>query len=325
MDNKNDSACTNGVSANPAILDKLRRTNFQSLITKWQILNSSLEALAALGGELRLRREQLSGDWRVRSLLQDVVRCIDPELLDGIDATEELAALALIQTSFRQAIDLIENPARAPGWNYKDPLILESQGQVSRLIVRSIDMLATQRPDLGEALHQPGSFLDVGTGVGWLAIEAARAWPALRVIGIDPWKPALALARKNLAQSGVAERVELRSQRVEHLDDTAIFKLAWLPGPFIAPEIMALALERIHRALTPGGWLILGLHERPADALGEALMNLRIVRNGGHPWTKREVGEYLDAQGFERIEAVSSSPSVTLVLSRRPFVPDWCV
>src|SRR5215467_13864151 len=118
MDNKNDSACTNGVSANLAILDKLRRTNFQSLITKWQILNSSLEALAALGGELRLRREQLSGDWRVRSLLQDVVRCIDPELLDGIDATEERAALALIQTSFRQAIDLIENPARAPGWNY---------------------------------------------------------------------------------------------------------------------------------------------------------------------------------------------------------------
>ncbi|HEV3210275.1 MAG TPA: class I SAM-dependent methyltransferase [Chthoniobacterales bacterium] len=180
--------------------------SFESLMTKWQTLNSSLEALAALGGELRLRREKLAGDPRVRSLLQEVVRPIDPELLDGIDANQKRAALALIQTSFRQAIDLIENPARAPGWNYEDPVILESQGQVSRLIVRSIDTLAAQRPDLAEALHRPGAFLDVGTGVGWLAIEAARAWPALRVVGIDSWKPALALASKNLAQSGVAER-----------------------------------------------------------------------------------------------------------------------
>jgi precorrin-6B methylase 2 len=296
--------------------------SFELLITKWQTLNSSVEALAALAGELRLRRAELSGDSRVRSLLQDVVRRIDPELLDDIDANQERAALALIQTSFRQAIDLIENPARAPGWNYEDPVLLESQGQVSRLIVRNIDTLAAQRPDLREALHRPGAFLDVGTGVGWLAIEAARAWPALRVVGIGSWKPALALASKNLAQSGVAERVELRSQRAEHLNDKTIFTLAWLPGPFIAAEIITLVLERIHRALTPGGWLIFGLHAPPTDALGQALANLRIVRSGGHPWTTREVEERLDTQGFERIEAFSPSPSITLVLGQRPDAPD---
>jgi SAM-dependent methyltransferase len=101
----------------------------------------------------------------------------------------------------RQAIDLMENPAHAPGWNYEDPVVLESQGQVSRLIVRGIDMLATQRPDISATLRQPGAFLDVGTGVGWLAIEAARTWPALRVVGIDSWDPALTLAQKNLTQS----------------------------------------------------------------------------------------------------------------------------
>jgi len=296
--------------------------SFEKLITKWQTLNSSVEALAALAAELRLRREELNGDSRVRSLLQDVVRHIDPELLDGIDANEERAVLALIQTSFRQAIDLIENPARAPGWDYKDPVILESQGQVSRLIVRGIETLATKRPDFGQALHRPGAFLDVGTGVGWLAIEAARAWPALRIVGIDPWKPALALARKNLAQSGVAERVELRSQSVEHLDDKTIFTLAWLPGPFIGAEIITLALERIQQALTPGGWLIFGLQPRPTDALGEALTNLRIVRSGGYPWTIKEVEERMDAQGFERFEAFSPSPSVTLLLAQWPAAPE---
>lgn len=83
----------------------------------------------------------------------------------------------------------------------------------------------------------------VGTGVGWLAIEAARSWPALRIVGIDSWAPALTLARKNLAQSSVAERVELRSQRIEHLDDEKIFTLVWLPGPFIAAEIVAVGLD----------------------------------------------------------------------------------
>src|SRR5262249_1027135 len=100
-----------------AMLSKLRGMSFETLITKWLTLNTSVEALAALGAELRLRQEELKGDSRVRSLLQDVVRRIDPELLDAIEPNEERAAFALIQTSFRQAIDLIENPARAPGWN----------------------------------------------------------------------------------------------------------------------------------------------------------------------------------------------------------------
>jgi SAM-dependent methyltransferase len=145
--------------------------------------------------------------------------------------------------------------------------------------------MARQRPDLGATLRRPGAFLDSGTGVGWLAIEAARSWPALRVVGIDPWEPALTLARKNLAKSGIAERVELRSQRVEQLEEVAHFTLAWLPGPFIAAEVLDCALERIRRALRPGGWLIFGLNMPPRNRLEGTLTALRSVRSGGHPWT----------------------------------------
>src|SRR5215469_2966665 len=38
---------------------------------------------------------------------------------------------------------------------YKDPVILQSQGQVSRLLVRGIDIMATQRHELGEMLAPP--------------------------------------------------------------------------------------------------------------------------------------------------------------------------
>jgi hypothetical protein len=36
----------------------------------------------------------------------------------------------------------MENPALALGWNYKDPVVLESQGQ---MIVRGIGLLACWR------------------------------------------------------------------------------------------------------------------------------------------------------------------------------------
>jgi cyclopropane fatty-acyl-phospholipid synthase-like methyltransferase len=178
--------------------------------------------------------------------------------------------------------------------------------------------MATQRLELGEMLRGTGAFLDVGTGVGWLAIEAARSWPALRVVGIDPWEPALTLARQNLAQSGVAERVELRLQRVEQFEETTTFTVAWLPGPFIAGEIADRALERVYRALVPGGWLVFGFNPLPHGPLEEALANLRIVRNGGYPWTPMEVEEKLQEHGFEQIEVYSPAPPIPAVTAS-PF------
>lgn len=292
--------------------------SFESLLAVIQRLSISVEALAALGAQLRLQQQGRDGDPRVRTLLSAVVRAVDPQVLENVDTNQQKAALALIQVVFRQALDLLENPGRAPGWSYTDPDILQSQGQVSRLIIRGIEALAAQRPVLSEALRRPGAFLDIGTGAGWLALEAASSWPAVRVVGIDPWEPALTLARKNLASSGVAERVEFRSQGVESLQEEAAFSLAWLPGPFIAVEIAERALEVVYRALVPGGWLIFGFNPSPPGPLAEALANFRIVRGGGHPWTSKEVEDKLRANGFEQIEAYSPMPQILFVVGRRP-------
>jgi SAM-dependent methyltransferase len=291
--------------------------SFETFMQQLQTLNSSLETLAAIGAELRIRRDGLTGDARVRSLLQDVVRRIDPNVLDGISPSQAQAALGLIRTSFRQAMDMLENPERAPGWVYEDPVVLDSQGQASRLIVRGIAAAAGQRADLAATLQRSGTFLDVGAGVGWLAIEAAQSWPALHVVGVDSWLPALDLARKNLAQSSVAERVEFRFQRIEELSDEAVFTLAWLPAPFIGEGAMVIALERVYQALRPGGWLIVGLYPPPPDEVGQILTKLRIVRSVGHPWLATEIRERLRTLGFEGIETFSPMPPVLFVLGRR--------
>jgi precorrin-6B methylase 2 len=247
-----------------------------------------------------------------------VARAVDPQLLEGVEPNQEASALALIQTTFRQALDLLENPERAPGWSYQDPDILQSQGQLSRLIVHWIDAMAVQRSEWCDVLGSHGAFPDVGTGVGSLAIEAARYWPSLSVVGIDPWEPALTLARKNLAQSGLAKRVEFRSQRVEQLEETAAFTVAWVPGPFISAEVVDRALERVRCALVPGGRLIFGLYPLPSTQLEQALTRLRIVRSGGHPWTSTELEVKLRALDFEQIEVYSPAPPVSFVLAQRP-------
>ena len=292
--------------------------SFETLIAATQRFNTSMEALAALGAELRLRREGADADPRVRRALQDIVRGIDPALLDGLQPDQEAAALGAIEAFFRQAFDLLNNPARPPGWTYDDPTVLQAQGQGSRMGVRGIEKLAALRPGLHETLRRPGAFLDVGTGVGWLAIEAARCWPALRVVGIDPWERALTLARANVAATGMAGRVELRAQRVEQLHEVDAFALAWLPGPFLPEEIVTPALERTRRALQPGGWLVFALYAPPPDPLGEALTVLRTVRGGGHPWAPGEIEDRLRALGFEEVETFPTGFPIRLVVGQRP-------
>ncbi len=61
------------------------------------------------------------------------------------------------------------------------------------------------------ALQDIASFLDVGTGVGQLAVAAAGLWPRATIVGIDVWQPSLERARANVAQAGLGERIELRA------------------------------------------------------------------------------------------------------------------
>lgn len=290
----------------------------ETLLNVSQRLNASVEALAALGAELRLRRDGAEAEHRVREGLREVVAGLQPGLLDSVSVEQEAVCLAFIQAFFRQALDLLENPTRAPGWTYEDPIILQAMGQASRRVVHAIDELASRRPRLRATLERPGLLLDIGTGAGWLAIEAVRTWPALGVVGIDIWEPALALAQKNCADSGLSQRIALHRQDVRQLDERKAFSLAWLPGPFMPREIVDSVLGRVHDAVCPGGWIVFGLYAPAPDPLGEALNKLRIVRGGGHPWSAAEVETRLAALGFEQIEAFAPGPPILFVVGQRP-------
>lgn len=74
--------------------------SFESLMAVLQRLTVSVETLATLGAQLRFLQNGLEGDSRVRALLNDVVRVIDPRLLEDVERKQQAAVLAVIQTRF---------------------------------------------------------------------------------------------------------------------------------------------------------------------------------------------------------------------------------
>ena len=290
--------------------------SFEKLMAATHRLCASMDALAALGAELRVRQHRLSAPDNVRERLHEVIRCIEPDVLADVTDEQEATALAIIDSFFRQAADLLEHPDRPPGWSYRDPVVINGQGMTSRAFVRTFEAVAANVPDFKAVLGRPGTFLDVGTGAGLLAIEAARAWPAWKVVAIDRWEPALDLARKNIAASGTQDRIELRVQSVEKLEELETFSLAWLPGPFLPAQTVTTALERVKRALIPGGWLVFSRFSVGSERWSEPLTTLKVLRNGGYPWRQDELESTLSAAGFEQVGSYSTVGS-TVTFGRR--------
>lgn len=84
--------------------------------------------------------------------------------------------------------------------------LLQSIGQLSIAVTGAITTAGSSLESLPDRMAAPGAtFLDVGTGVTWLAVAMARSHPHLRVIGIDVFEPALDLAKSHVTSEELAE------------------------------------------------------------------------------------------------------------------------
>ena len=166
--------------------------------TKIGSLAQSTHALAAIGAVLRLRHEGIEPPTEVRLLLEEAIAQMGLPSPDELDAGEIERLVTTVDFHLRHAGELFGQPARPPGWDHADPNLLEAQGAMSRAVVHMIAAAAATRPALAATLDRPGNFLDVGMGVGRLAIEAARTWPKLQVVGIAvPTRAPTRLQTKN--------------------------------------------------------------------------------------------------------------------------------
>src|SRR5208282_3981114 len=145
---------------------------FSNLQAELRRIAGHVQTFAAVGAALRLHQAKQQADPAVQAQLLAAVEAVLPGVLDGLNPQQISDALAYATFQIGDATDLFHNADRRPGWVLRDPTILQALGQASRQNVRSIVALATERPRLAASLA--GRFLDVGTGVGAMALEVAE-------------------------------------------------------------------------------------------------------------------------------------------------------
>lgn len=118
-----------------------------------------------------------------------------------------------------------------------------------------------------------GSFLDVGTGTGILAIAAAKLFPEARIAACDTDPDAVEIARENARLNGVAEQIDFR---VGSLDESGR-EPATSSADFVCANLTADAISTLLPALVGAscGRLVLsGILDSQIDVIVDQLHDM---------------------------------------------------
>lgn len=115
-----------------------------------------------------------------------------------------------------------------------------------------------------------GSFLDVGTGTGILAIAAAKLFPLARIAACDTDSEAVEIARENARLNGVAERVSFSTGTIDDTTASADVVCANLTADVILPLLPALI------PLTCGRLILSGILDSQTELVRSRLQELGI-------------------------------------------------
>ncbi len=121
-----------------------------------------------------------------------------------------------------------------------------------------------------EKYFRGGSFLDVGTGTGILAIAAARMFPSSRVEACDTDAEAIEIAKENGRQNGVGEQITFRVGSVDEQTPSADLVCANLTAPAIV-DLLPLLL-----GATCGRLILSGILDSQIDLVGSRLLELGV-------------------------------------------------
>jgi predicted O-methyltransferase YrrM len=123
----------------------------------------------------------------------------------------------------------------------------------------------------------------------------------------------MAEARRNVVAAGMDRRIELRGQRIEDLADEAAFDFAFLPIVFLPTEALRSGLAAVHRALRPGGWVVMASLGGAGDALAPALARLKATLWGSEALAPEAVGALCEEAGYAEVRVLGGPPGATLV------------
>ena len=171
-------------------------------------------------------------------------------------------------------------------------------------------------PTAVAALEAGGDILELGSGAGHHLVHYARTFPEARIVGVEPDGPSLALAAAAIAEAAVGDRVTLRQADANELQDRAAYDLVVMSITLHetgGEAAWANVLSRVHRALRPGGTILVSELPYP-DEIGEyrsepiyqmlAGVQLHEAVVGCGMITQGELADLLRTAGFHDVRVV---------------------
>lgn len=196
------------------------------------------------------------------------------------------------------------------------------EGIVTAIAAQSVPAATLAAELLGLADAGEISILDVGGGSGIYSGIWLEANPAARSTQLD-WEPINAVARRLLAERGVADRFTCISGDFHTTDfgvakyDVAVYShIAHQEGPESNVEIFS----RLRQALKPGGTLVVNDYVVDDDRSGPAFplvfaSEMLLKSKQGSTWRRSDYDAWLTKAGFGEVRFHSAPPG-TLVLAR---------
>jgi precorrin-6B methylase 2 len=293
----------------------MRVEDIRDLIAR---LGTSANALLAVGLALQARIDRPPTDAALTGRIADVLEVLGVhDIIDALSEADSAMLLAGIRTDLFTAATALRGTSPVSGWTHVKADLLQSAGDVSAGFPRLLmTRIAPQLEGLGERLASPdGAFLDVGVGVAALSIAMVRQWPQLRVVGVDPWGPAIMVGRRNVQSAGLAGQIDLREASAEELSELGAFDLAWIPSLFIPQRSITRIVERVVRSLRPGGWLLFAAMNPDSEPLAAAINSFRATLWGGSVLDADAVGALLTNSGLVDVRVLPGPPAATIAFA----------
>src|SRR5207248_7772543 len=105
--------------------------------------------------------------------------------------------------------------------------------------------------------------------------------------------------RSTVADAGLSNRIELRTGRIEDLEERSSYDLVHVPCMFLPRRTLERGVARVLAALRPGGWVVVQVLWAPGSELLPAVVRLWCTLWGGEPIARDEVEQTLARAGYE--------------------------
>jgi FkbM family methyltransferase len=137
-----------------------------------------------------------------------------------------------------------------------EPFLIEALKNLTKGdCVMITEQVLPQAPATLARLESGGQILDIGAGGGHHAIHYARRFPQAQVVALEFDLPSVELARKTVAEAGMADRVEIRYGDANELAEQNSFDLITMNISLHetgGPDEYRNVLRRVQQALKPG-------------------------------------------------------------------------